>query len=115
MIEAESVHSTPRTRSSKIDRASVLRRAWAIFRETYKYPQIKFSDIGRNCFAWSLRQAWEEAREAARLAAIPAEARAERIEALQDLIVRADFIDSGPEWRTTVATYRDEIRQLQAA
>jgi len=29
-----------------------------------------FSDIGRKCFAWALRQAWVEAREAARIAAL---------------------------------------------
>jgi CRISPR/Cas system Type II protein with McrA/HNH and RuvC-like nuclease domain len=54
----------------KINRKGVMTRAWAIFRQTYKYPQIKFSDIGRKCFAWALRQAWVEAREAARLAAL---------------------------------------------
>jgi hypothetical protein len=30
----------------KIDRAALMQRAWAIFRETYRYPQIKFSDSG---------------------------------------------------------------------
>jgi hypothetical protein len=62
----------------KIDRSAVMRRAWENFRETYKYPQIKFSDIGRKCFAWALRKAWEEVREAARIAAIPAQHRAKR-------------------------------------
>ena len=47
---------------SKVDRKFVMTRAWAIFRQTYCYPQIKFSDIGRKCFAWALRQAWVEAR-----------------------------------------------------
>jgi hypothetical protein len=59
----------------KIDRAALMRHAWAIFRQTYKYPLIQFKDIGRNCFAWALRQAWSEARAAARVAAIPAGAR----------------------------------------
>lgn len=99
----------------KIDRGTLMRRAWAIFRDTYKYPQIKFSDIGRKCFAWALGQAWAEAREAARLAAISPIAKAERIETLQALIARASFIDSGPQWKATVSAYRDEIRQLQAA
>jgi hypothetical protein len=97
----------------KIDRGALMRRAWAIFREAYKYPQIKFADIGRNCFAWALRKAWAEAREAARIAAIPAEVRAERIETLHGLIYRADYIDSGPQWKATVTAYRREIRTLQ--
>jgi hypothetical protein len=99
----------------KIDRGALMRRAWAIFRETYRYPQIKFSDIGRNCFAWALRKAWAEAREAARLAATSPLVKAERIETLQTLIAHAGFIDSGPRWKETITGYRDEIRQLQAA
>ena len=98
---------------AKIDRAAVMRRAWAIFRQTYKYPLIQFKDIGRSCFAWALRRAWEEARETSRIAAIPAQVRAERIQALQTSIERASYID-GPTWRATIAAYRVELRILQA-
>ena len=98
----------------KIDPAAVMRRAWAILRDAYKFLQIKFKDIGRKCFAWALRKAWEEAREAARVAALPAQDRAERIQTLQSLIGRAAYIDHGPTWRATIAAYRNEIRQLQA-
>jgi carotenoid cleavage dioxygenase-like enzyme len=100
---------------SKVDRKFVMTRAWAIFRQIYKYPQIKFSDIGRRCFAWALRQAWVEAREAARVAAMTPAAKAERIETLQSLIQHAGFIDSGRLWKATITAHRDEIRQLQAA
>ena len=98
----------------KIDRAALMRRAWAIFRETYKYPLIKFQDIGRACFAWALKKAWAEARQAARMVAIPRQERAERIETLHALIGRASYIDHGPTWRATIAAYRNEIRQLQS-
>jgi hypothetical protein len=94
--------------------ADAMRRAWVIFRQTYNFPQIKFSDIGRKCFAWALRQAWVEAREATRIAALSSAARAERIETLQGLISHAGFIDSGPQWKATVSAHRDEIRQLTA-
>jgi carotenoid cleavage dioxygenase-like enzyme len=100
---------------SKVDRKFVMTRAWAIFRQTYCYPQIRFSDIGRKCFAWALRQAWVEAREAARVAAMTPAAKAERIETLQSLIQHAGFIDSGRLWKATIATHRSEIRQLQSA
>jgi hypothetical protein len=99
----------------KIDRSAVMRRAWAIFRQTYKYPLIKFQDIGRGCFAWALRRAWEEARAASRIAAIPTTARAERILSLHASIERASYIDHGPSWRATIAAYRVEIQQLQTA
>ena len=100
---------------AKIDRKFVMARAWVIFRQTYNYPAIKFSDIGRKCFAWALRQAWVEAREAARVAALSPAVRAERIEMLQSLIAYAGFIDSGPQWKATIREHRDEIRQLQSA
>jgi hypothetical protein len=90
-------------------------RAWAIFRQTYRYPQIKFADIGRHCFAWSLKQAWVEAREAARVAALSPTAKAERIETLKVLIAHAGYIDCGPQWKATISAHRDEIRQLQSA
>jgi hypothetical protein len=95
--------------------AEAMRRAWVIFRQTYNFPQIKFSDIGRKCFAWALRQAWIEAREAARVAALSPAVKAERIETLQTLIAHAGFIDSGRQWKATIGAHRDEIRQLQSA
>jgi hypothetical protein len=99
----------------KIDRSALMTRAWAIFHRTYNFPQIKFSDIGRKCFAWALRQAWVEAREAARVAALSPAVKAERIETLNALIDRAGYIDSGPRWKATISAYRDEIRQLRTA
>jgi hypothetical protein len=95
--------------------ADAMRRAWAIFRRTYNFPRIKFSDIGRNCFAWALRQAWVEAKEAARVAALSPATKADRIETLQSLIAHAGYIDSGPQWKATIREHRDEIRQLQSA
>jgi hypothetical protein len=94
--------------------ADAMRRAWVIFRRTYNFPQIKFSDIGRKCFAWALRQAWVEAKAAARIAALTPAAKTERIETLQSLISSAGYIDHGPTWRATIAAHRSEIRQLQS-
>lgn len=99
----------------KVDRRAVMTRAWAIFRKTYRYPQIKFSDIGRPCFAWSLKKAWAEAREAARAAALAPAVKADRIEALESLISHAAYIDHGPTWKATISTHREELRQLRAA
>src|SRR3979411_2738161 len=95
--------------------ADAMRRAWFIFRRTYNFPQIKFSDIGRQCFAWALRQAWVEAKAAARVAAMTSEAKADRAATRQCLIQRAGYIDSAPQWKATIRAHRDEIRQLQSA
>jgi hypothetical protein len=112
MTKADSVLSTHRETASKINRAALMTRAWAIFRLTYRYPQIKFSDIGRKCFAWALKQAWIEAKATARLSALTPAAKADRIETLQSLIGYAAYIDSAPSRRSTLAAYRDEIAQL---
>jgi hypothetical protein len=98
----------------KINRAALMVSAWAIFRQTYQYPQIKFKDIGRACFAWALKQAWIEAKEAARVAALSPAVKLERIETLQGLIQRASFIDSGRQWKAAITAHRNEIRQLRA-
>src|ERR1700682_2880217 len=95
--------------------ADAMRRAWAIFRRTYNFPRIKFSDIGRDCFAWALRQAWVEAREAARVAALSPAAKADRIATLESLIAYAGYIDSGPQWKATISDDRDEISKLPTA
>ena len=82
-----------------IDRKDVITRAWAIFRRTYKFPTIKYSDIGRACFGWALRRAWIEARTAAERAALSAASKAERIEVLETRIARAGYIDNGRSGR----------------
>jgi hypothetical protein len=96
-------------------KSQMMVRAWEIFRQTYRYPQIRFADIGRDCFACCLRRAWAEYREANRVAALTAEQKADRIDCLNYMIVRAGYISSGVQWKATLARYRDEIRQLQAA
>jgi hypothetical protein len=115
MPKADSVHSTQRGTASKIDRAAPMTRVWPISRQTYCYPRIKFSDIGRKCFAWALQQGWIEAKEAARVASLSPAVKAERIATLQTLIAYAGFIDSGRQWKATITAHRDEIRQLQGA
>jgi hypothetical protein len=98
--------------TNQFSRAAIMTRAWAIFRTTYHYPQISFAKIGRECFAWALRQAWAEARTAARVAAIPAPVKVERIAALRAAIGREAFNDHYPTYSANVAAMRSEISQL---
>jgi hypothetical protein len=95
-------------------KSQMMVRAWEIFRQTYCYPQIKFSDIGRKCFAACLRCAWAEYREANRVAALSADEKADRIASLHYLIERAGYISRGPQWKATITRHRAELRQLQA-
>ncbi|HWL04239.1 MAG TPA: hypothetical protein VNQ99_04800 [Xanthobacteraceae bacterium] len=98
----------------KFDRKAILVRAWAIFRETYHYPSVPFSSIGRSCFAWALRKAWAEAREAARLAAIPADVRNERCVILRDLIEHTRYMTNWSQATTRAAHLKRELAALQS-
>lgn len=79
-----------------MNKSEIMRRAWAIFRETYNHPAIPFRSIGRQCFAWALREAWRQARAAAATAAIPLATRQARAAQLRDELA---FL-----------TYRDDYR-----
>lgn len=98
----------------KIKPADSMRRARSIFRATYKFPLIKFAAIGRNCFAWALKKAWAEAREAARVAAIPAAPKKTRIDGLQASIARAFYNESWTQARNEIGAAGAEIALLSA-
>jgi hypothetical protein len=109
MAEADCVLSTPRTLASKnepaspkSDRAAIMRRAWAIFRDTYRYPSIPFRSIGRPCFAWALRKA------------LTADDKAALISTLQRSIELESFNEHWPSARCRIAVARAEIAQLSA-
>ena len=101
----------------KINRAVLAARAWANLPGDLQVPtDQEFSDIGRKCFAWALKRAWFEAREAARLAALSTADKAERINTLETLISHAAYIDHGSTWKATIYGYRNrQLRQLHAA
>jgi len=98
----------------KFDRKAILVRAWAIFRETYHYPSVPFLSIGRPCFAWALRQAWAETKEAARLAAIPANARNARCAVLRDQIEHTRYMANWSEATARAARLSRELTALQS-
>ena len=89
---------------------SVMRRAWAIFRETYRYPAVPFRSIGRRCFASALRMAWAEARRAAELAATPVEPLTARIAALNGEIDGLKYLG----WSTDAVREERRLRDALA-
>ena len=99
---------------SKFNRRAITARAWEIFRDVYHYPRIKFSSIGWKCFGWALKQAWFEARQAARLAAMPATDKTTRIAVLNRTIELAQYADSWPQAQLEISAARAEIARLSA-
>jgi hypothetical protein len=109
MGKADAVRTTNPSSSQ-----AVMRRAWEIFRKTYSYPSIPFRLIGRPCFAWALKEAWWQAREATRVAAIPADVRAKRIAELRVAHQFQDYVDSYPAVLIARAAIDAEISRLTA-
>lgn len=97
---------------SKTDRTQIMVRAWAIFRETYNYPRIQFSSIGRPCFNSCLRAAWTEWRQAQAVKTIPAKEKRARIKVLQRQIELAQYADSYQTTARVEAACRAEIALL---
>ncbi|WP_246663758.1 hypothetical protein [Tardiphaga sp. vice278] len=98
-----------------MSRTNVMTRAWAMFRQAYNYPRIKFASIGRKCFASCLRAAWAEARKAAKVSAMPAAAKAARIVELTDTIRFAPFSESWRQASREISAARAELARLTTA
>lgn len=96
----------------KSKRCTVMARAWQIFRETYRYPQIKLASIGRHCFVGCLQRAWAEWRQARAAKAIPAPDRRKRIKALLRQIEVAQYADSYSTTHRIESACRAEIALL---
>jgi hypothetical protein len=96
----------------------VMSRAWVLFRERYGYrgrsQGIPFASIGRPCFNHCLRLAWREYREAAAIAAIPAEVKAERISTIRAHIAELHWMDNWRQAEADRTVYEAEIRRLAA-
>jgi hypothetical protein len=88
----------------KIDRAGIMLRAWAIFRTTYRFPQISFASIGRPCFTWALKQAWAEA--APQPALLPSRRRSRSSVSLIGALTTHQLICSA-----SVSEQRKEVKQ----
>ena len=102
------------TNPPAIDCAAVMRRAWAIFKETYSYPAISMASIGRHCFAWALKKAWAEAKAAAKVCLIAVETRVARINDLKEEREGLVWIDNWSQAEVRRSQIYAQIRQLAA-
>jgi hypothetical protein len=68
-------------RTTSFDRAAIMRMAWKLYRNTYEmFCKVRFD---RNGFRWALTEAWRQAKEAVRIAAVPAEVKQVRVTAIR--------------------------------
>ena len=97
------------------NRSAIMSRAWELMRTKYRLGRpFTFKDIGRKCFAWCLSEAWREAKEAARVAAISAEEKARRIERLRGEMANIDYLPFGMSASKHRSTIQEQIDQLAA-
>lgn len=76
-----------------LDRKAIMTRAWELMRAKYRLGSpFTFNDIGRKCFAWCLKEAWRETKEAARIAALSVADRAAKIARLTADLSAVDFL-----------------------
>lgn len=97
------------------NRQQIMQAAWAIFRDKYHYPAVPFRSLGRKCFGWCLSEAYRRAREAARIAAIPAEVKAARVAQLTAAREVAGYMASFRQSQARVAEIDRELSNLIAA
>lgn len=91
-------------------------RAKVIFGRAYNYPAVPLRSIGRQCFAWAMAKARQElsteARDAARLAHMPAKVRALRARKIRASLELLPMIDSWPAVVAARAELETELRRL---
>jgi hypothetical protein len=98
-------------------RSTIMKRAWTLFRSRYRYTGkggIPFKAIGRACFASCLKAAWQEARKAAALAAMPADVKARRIESLTSQLGDLIWMDNYRQAQATRTIIEAELTRLAA-
>jgi hypothetical protein len=103
------------TGAANMDKRAVMKRAWQLFGIYGQYPRNSFSDAGgREAFAFWLRQAWQEAREAAAQEKLAAEPRGARIVALRREIELLAYREDYRAAEMRRAEIRSELGRLAA-
>ena len=95
------------------NKSHIMKRAWVIFSETYCYPSVPFKSIGRKCFAWALRQAWAEAKQAVEAADNAADRNQAQL-ILHNRIAALDFKPFGHNIARERAILQNQISNLAA-
>lgn len=115
-IDTGSAGNTGKSRNwpTAIDRRRLMRRAWQLFRTQFGGPGCILRSRPREAFRAALREAWQEARAAAVVAAMPEGERAARIAGLREAIANLEYVDSPREAERLGAEFRAQLRALEA-
>lgn len=108
--------ATITTSLSVFNRSVLMRRAWDLFVQIYGYgPKgrgIPFKSIGRSCFAYCVRRAWEEVKSRAAVLAIPAQKRTEMIANLRGELEGLRYLPFGMSVSARADKINAQIAQL---
>jgi len=98
-----------------LDRSAIMSRAWELMRINYRLGSpFTFTEIGRKCFASCLKEAWREAKEAARIAALTDADRAAKIACLTADLTAVDFLPGHMNVSRRKDSIRAELARLAA-
>ncbi|QRG05918.1 hypothetical protein EZH22_23315 [Xanthobacter dioxanivorans] len=100
--------------ANPINRRRLMRRAWHLFRTQLDGPGCILRNNPREAFRAALRMAWQEAKAAAAVAAMPAPERAARIAGLKEAIANLEFVDSPRAAERLAAEFGATLRALEA-
>ncbi|MFG1223022.1 hypothetical protein [Xanthobacter wiegelii] len=100
--------------ATAINRSQLFRRAWVLFRTQIGGPGCILRSRPREALRSALREAWQEARAAAVVAAMPESERAARVAGLREAIANLEFMDSPREAERLGAEFRAALRALDA-
>jgi hypothetical protein len=101
--------------TTKIDRRAVMTKAWQLMHTQYRFGDIPFRSIGRECLAWCIGEAWRLAKQAARLATVTVGELADRIATIRRAIALAQYSDSFGQGLAEERAARAELDRLLAA
>ncbi|MEP9355996.1 hypothetical protein ABLE93_20675 [Xanthobacter sp. KR7-65] len=97
-----------------INRRQLLDRAWHLFRTQFGGLGCILRNRPREAMGAAFRMAWQEAKAAAAVAAMPAPERAARIASLKEALANLDFVDSPRDAERLGAEFRAMLHALEA-
>jgi hypothetical protein len=100
--------------NAKFDRREIMNKAWGLMRSKYSHGAISFLSIGRRCLAWCIKEAWRQAHEAAKVAALTVGDLAARIAAVKARMENARYSDSFGQWAAEERAAQAELDCLTA-
>lgn len=95
------------------DKSEIMKAAWHLMRKRYSFNGANFKSIGFGCLGWCIREAWRQARAAARFAMRSVAEVIVQIESLKSEIERATYRADYGSYGSRHSLLKDELFELK--